>query len=152
MVMEDREKPSLATRIIGALLFIAGSCAALFWFFYQVVILLSTSQSEVVVFNKGSFYMLGVGVGMSVLAFAAVQEGWVGKVLSKKQADILTRIAVVSLALIFITPNLFHYISEAYFSSEGYSVCDEASSQWLFVRDIVYIQDTIECSAKLKEK
>lgn len=150
--MKDREKPSLAIRIIGALLFIAGSCAALFWFFYRVVILVSTSQLEVVVFDKGSFYMLGVGVGMSVLAFTAIQEGWVGKVLSKRQAAILTRIAIVSLALIFIVPNLFHYITDTYFSNEGYSVCEEASSQWLFVRDIVYIQDTIECGAKLKEK
>jgi hypothetical protein len=152
MVMEDREKPSLAIRVIGALLFLVCSCAAFFWFGYRVVILLNTAQSEVVVFDKGSFYMLGVGIGMSVLAFTAVQEGWVGKVLSKAQAAILTKIAIVGIALIFIVPNLFHYIADNYFSNEGYSLCEEASSQWLFVRDIVYIQDTIECSAKLKEK
>ena len=150
--MEDRERPSLVIRIVGALLFIVGSCVALFWFGYRVIILLSVAQSEVIVFEKGSFYMLGVGVGMSVLAFTAVQEGWVGKVLSKKQAVILTRIAIVSIALIFIAPNLFHYIADTYFLNEGYSVCEEASSQWLFVRDIVYIQESIECSAKLTEK
>ncbi len=150
--MEDREKAPLAIRIFAPLVFLFGSIAALFWFFYRLAVLFSGTQSEIVVFDKGSFYMLGVGIGVSVAAFTTVQEGWLGRLLSKKQSTLLTRLAVVSVASLFVAPNLIHYVANGYFSDRGYTVCEEASHQWLFVRDIVYIEQSVECSVNLKEK
>ena len=150
--MEDREKPSWAIRIFAPLLFILGSTAALLWFFYRLIALFSGAQSDIIVFDKGSFYMLGVGIGMLILAIVTVQEGWLGRVLSKKQSTYLTRLAVISLAVLFVVPHFVHYLTDSYLSIRGYSVCEEASHQWLFVRDIVYVQESMECNENLKKK
>ncbi|MFL0796328.1 MAG: hypothetical protein K6L73_02415 [Cellvibrionaceae bacterium] len=107
-------------------------------------------MSEIEVFDKGSFYMLGVGVGMLILAIVTVQEGWLGKPLSKRQLAFLTKSAFVGIALIFTVPHLTHYSANKYFLEQGYKVCDDASHQWLFVRDIVYIKRSIECGSDLK--
>lgn len=150
--MEDREKPSWAIRIFGPLIFILGSLAALSWFFYRAYFIFSRALSEVVVFDKGSFYMLGVGVGMLALAMVAVLEGWLGQTLSKKQSVFLTRLAVAGVILIFTVPHFVQYVADDFLQGRGYSVCEEASHQWLFVRDIVYIQESITCSENLAKK
>lgn len=150
--MEEREKPSWAIRIFGPLIFVFGSVAALLWFFYRAFYLFRGSLSEIVVFDKGSFYMFGVGLGMLVLAFVTVQEGWLNRPLSKKQSVFLTRLAIIGAALIFTVPHIVHYAANSFLEKKGYVVCEEASHQWLFVRDIVYIQETVECSENLKKK
>ncbi|GHU46246.1 hypothetical protein AGMMS50289_19180 [Betaproteobacteria bacterium] len=150
--MEDREKPSLAAIIFCSVLFIAGSLAALLWFFYRLFDVFWGELSEFEVFDKGSFYMLGVGIGMLVLAIDIVQEGWFGKPLSNKQAAYLTKMALIGVALMFTVPHLIHYCADNYLLKRGYSVCEEASHQWRFVRDIAYIQPSVECSADLKDK
>lgn len=149
--MEGREKPSWGIRIFSPLIFISGSIAALLWFFYRILKVFIGTLSEIVVFDKGSFYMLGVGVGMLVLAIVTVQEGWLDRPLSKKQSTYLTKAALIGIALIFTTPHLVHYFANVYLLKQGYSVCEEASHQWLFVRNIAYIQKSIECSEKLKK-
>ncbi len=148
--MEDRVKPSLGVRIFAPLFFILGSLAALLWFFYRLFELFFGHFSEVEVFDKGSFYMLGVGAGMFILAFATVQEGWFDKPLSGQQASYLTKAALISIVLLFLLPHVIHYFADYNLTSNGYTVCQDASHQWLFIRDIVYIKDSIECSVDLK--
>jgi len=150
--MDGREMPSVGVRIFAPIIFIAGALAALLWFFYRAFDVFFGVLSELEVFDKGSFYMLGVGVGILILAIVTVQEGWLGKPLSKKQSAFLTKAAFVGIALMFTAPHLVHYFANDYFLKKGYSVCDEASRQWLFVRNIVYIQSSIECGAELKEE
>jgi len=150
--MESREKPSWGIRIFAPLFFISGAIAALLWFFYRISNIFIGTLSEIVVFDKGSFYMLGVGVGMLILSVVTVQEGWLDKPLSKIQSAYLTKGAFIGIALIFTVPHLVHYFANGYLLKQGYTVCEEASHQWLFVRDIVYIADSIECNASLKMK
>ncbi|GHU46244.1 hypothetical protein AGMMS50289_19170 [Betaproteobacteria bacterium] len=150
--MEDREKPSRGVIIFGPVLFITGSLAALSWFFYRLFDVFFGELSELKVFDKGSFYMLGVGVGMLALAIGTVQEYWFGKPLSNKQAAYFTKMALMSLVLIFTVPHLIHYCADNYLLKRGYSVCEEASRQLRLVRDIAYIQPSIECSADLENK
>ena len=150
--MDNREKPSLGIRIFTPIFFISGSLAALLWFFYRVSEVFFGTLSEIEVFDKGSFYMLGVGVGMLILAVVTVQEGWLDKPLSKKQSAYLTKGALMGIALIFTAPHLVQYFANDYLLKRGYSVCEEASHQWLFVRDIVYVQPSVKCSADIKKK
>ncbi len=150
--MDGREKPSLGVRIFAPLFFISGSLSALLWFFFRVFDMFFGDLSKIEVFDKGSFYMLGVGVGMLILAVVTVQEGWLGKPLSQRQSAYLTKAAFVGIALIFTVPHLAHYSANKYLLGQGYTVCDEAAHQWLFVRDIVYIQPSVACSADLKKK
>lgn len=150
--MDDREKPSLGVRIFAPLFFISGSLSALLWFFFRVFDIFFGSLSKIEVFDKGSFYMLGVGIGILILAIVTVQEGWLGKPLSKRQSAHLTKAAFIAIAFIFTVPHIVHYSANKYLLEKGYAVCDEAAHQWLFVRDIVYIQPPVECSANLKKK
>lgn len=150
--MDDREKPSLGVRIFAPLFFISGSLSALLWFFFRVFNVFFGDLSKIEIFDKGSFYMLGVGVGMLILAVVTVQEGWLGKPLSKRQSAHLTKAAFIGIVLIFTAPHLVHYSANKYLLVQGYTVCDEAEHQWLFVRNIVYIQPSVECSADLKQK
>ena len=148
--MESRERPSLAIRIFTPLIFIIGSAAALFWFFYRTYCLFGRNLTEIVVFDKGSFYMLGVGGGLAVLSFVTIQEGWLNRPLSKSQSKLLTKLAILSIVLVFMLPHIVHYVANNYLQNQGYSVCEKASHRWLFVRDIVYIQDSVTCSENLK--
>ncbi len=134
--MANRDSP-LAIRIFTPIFFILSSLAALYWFFFRTFEIFITPLSPVEVFDKGSFYMLGVGVGLLILAIVTVQEGWLNKELSKKQSSFLTKVAILSVVLIFLTPQLMHYCANKYLAGKGYTVCDEASHQWLFVQDIV---------------
>jgi hypothetical protein len=150
--MEGREKPSLGVRIFAPLFFISGSLSALLWFFFRVFDVFFGALSKIEVFDKGSFYMLGVGVGLLILSIVTVQEGWLGKPLSKRQSTYLTKAAFVGVALIFTVPHLAHYSANKYLFQKGYAICAEAEHQWLFVRNIVYIQPSVACSANLKRK
>lgn len=150
--MDDREKPSLGVRIFAPLFFISGSLLALLWFFFRVFDVFFGVLSKIEVFDKGSFYMLGVGIGLLILSVVTVQEGWLGKPLSKRQSVHLTKAAFIAIALIFTVPHIVHYSANKYLLGKGYMVCDEAAHQWLFVRDIVYIQPSVKCSADLKKK
>ncbi|MBB5210490.1 hypothetical protein [Microbulbifer hydrolyticus] len=107
---------------------------------------------DVLMFDKGAFYLLGVGLGMMALAIVTVQEGWFGRTLSKAQAALLTRLTIVGVALIPIAPNVAHYLADELLRSDGYVVCEPASHQWRFVRDIVYIKPTVECSSSLRDR
>ena len=148
--MDDREKPSWAIRIFGPLLFITGALGALVWFFYRLSSLISGMSEDVVVVDKGSFYMLGVGVGLLALSIAGILETWFWKTLSKKNLAVISRTAIVGVILTFTIPHLIDYASSSALKNEGYSICEEASHQWLFIRDIVYVQDPLMCNKGLR--
>ncbi len=147
--MEDREKPSWAIRVFGPLIFIFISMAAFAWFFYRFFVLITGIGSEVVILEKGSFYMLGVGVGTLALSFAGVLETWLGKTLTQKATSFISKMGITGVVLMFTLPHLIHYIADDYLESNDYSICVAASHQWLFVRDIVYVQESITCSENL---
>jgi len=148
--MEDREKPSWFIRIFGPLIFVLGATSALLWFFYRSFSLFDGISSNIVIFDKGSFYTLGIGVGLMAIAYAGVHETWLQKRLTKKHTSIISKLAISGVLLTFTVPHIFHYASNSYLKKNGYSVCEEATHQWLFVRDIVYITNSITCNANLK--
>jgi len=150
--MKDRERPSWAIRIFGPLPFIFCSVGALLWFVNKFLLLLTGYSSNIVVIEKGAYYMLGVGLGLLALAYICIHEFWGGKPLTNKQSSVLTKIAIASVALTFLVPHLIHYIADDFFLGAKYSVCEAASHQWLFVRDIVYIRETIECTENVMQE
>ncbi len=150
--METRDPPSLLNRIIGPPLFLVGGISATLWFFYRLIFLLQNLSAPIVLFDKGSYYMLGVGIGLLSLGLVAAIEFWGGKPITSKQNFIFSRLAISGVILLFVVPHVAHFAADKYLKRHGYSVCEEASHQWLFVRDIVYIADSIECDASLKKK
>lgn len=150
--METRDPPSLLNRIITPPLLLVSGASAVLWFIYRAIVLYKSLSAPVVLFDKGSYYMLGVGIGLLSLAFVTITEFWGGKPITNKQNRMLTKLAISGVVLLFLVPHIAHFITDKYLEKHGYFVCEEASHQWLFVRDIVYVQPSIECSAGLKKK
>ena len=96
-------------------------------------------------FDKGSFYLLGVGLGMATLAFVVVYEFWFGRPLTEQLTKVCNRLAVLSIVLLLIVPQAVHYLTDNYLLNRGYSVCSEGSSQWLFVSEILYVDNGQAC-------
>lgn len=150
--MERQEKPSLLNRIVTPILFLLGGLSALLWFIYRIYMLVKGSGDNIVLIDKGSYYMLGVGIGMLNLSFVVIWEQWLVKPLTKRVTTIFSRLAVASIIFLLALPHAVHYVAGEYLEDSGYSVCEKASHQWLFVRDIVYIKPSITCSSNLKKK
>jgi len=91
-----------------------------------------------ILINKGVFYLLGVGVALSFLMVDGVYNTLVRRPIPRKLRKIVNVAAFSGLALMLILPQAVHYVSASALDKRGYEVCQSASSQWLFVRDIVY--------------
>lgn len=150
--MEKRDPPSLLNRVIGPPLFLIAGTFAILWFFYSVTFLFQNISAPIVVFDKGSYYLFGAGVGLLSLGVVVAIEFWGGKPITSKQNRIFSRLAISGVILLFVAPHAAHFVADKYLDRHGYTVCEEASHQWLFVRDIVYVQSFIECSSDLKKK
>jgi len=150
--MGDRTHPSVLNRILTPILFLVGGFSALSWFVYSIYMLIKGSADSVVLVDKGSYYMFGVGIGMLDLAFVIIWEQWLVKSLTKKVTNIFSSLAVTSIVLLFVLPYAIHYLADNHLKNKGYTVCEVASQQWLFVRDIVYVRDSVVCNENLKKK
>lgn len=150
--METRDPPSLLNKVMGPPIFLFSGLAALLWFFYRSAFLFQNISEPLILFDKGSYYMLGVGLGLLTLGVVVVIEFWGGKPITAKQNVIFTRLAMSAMVLLFVVPHGVHVLVDRYLTQQGYSVCEEASHQWLFVRDIVYVDKNTQCSSKLVSK
>lgn len=143
--MKDRDPPSLAIRLLGPPLFIVGALATLFWFGSSAVDLLNNLGEKIVKVDKGSFYLFGVGFGLAILSFVLVFELWYGKPLNKKLTRVCAQMSVASIVALLVLPQVLHFAVDKYLISRGFSVCEKASQQWLFVSEIVYVDAADGC-------
>jgi len=148
--MEEREPPSLAVRFAGPLVFIVGGIGALFWFGFSLSTLIISINGELVKFDKGAFYMLGVGLGLATLSFVLVYELWFGKSLTEQLTKVCTRLAFASIALLLLVPQVAHVLTDNYLKNRDFIVCHKASRQWLFVSEVIYVNGNLRCD-KLTE-
>lgn len=150
--MEKGDSPSLIDRIGTPIFLLSLGAGAIIWFVYRVFSLFSNGSSPVVTFDKGSYYMLGIGVGLLALSYMIIREFWLRRPLTDEQTSLFSRIAISGVILAFLFPHIAHFSADKYLKKHGYTVCEEASHQWLFFRDVVYVQSFIECNASLKNK
>ena len=150
--METREPPSLLNRVIGPPLFLIGGVFTSLWFFFRAFVLMQNISAPIVLFDKGSYYMLGAGVSLLTIGFVTAIEFWGGKPVTSKQNTVFSRLAISGVILLLVVPHIAHFSADKYLTKHGYAVCKAASHQWLFVRDIVYIQPSVECRADLKKE
>lgn len=145
--MEDRDKASLPVRIITPFVLILMATGSIVWFFanaYDTSTQL-VSNAVIITFNKGIFYMLGVGMGLATLAFVLVQEYWLDKPLNTKLTKICTKLAITSVAVMLALPQLAHFVTNSHLTNKEYTVCESASHQWLLARRIVYTRNMDTC-------
>jgi hypothetical protein len=147
--MQHTEKPSGLVRYGGTLWFISMSAGALIWFIFDAVRLTEqlSGLTEAISFNKGIFYLPGVGIGLGALSFAAIYQYWLNRPLTEQISRLITKLAVSGLLITFLLPNITHYFINNYLTTHGYEVCQHASHQWLHSRIIVFTSSTEACSA-----
>jgi len=102
-------------------------------------------SNDLVIFNKGAFYLLGVTLGLGVLVFVMVYQGVLKKELTASFSRWFSRIAVFSVLLIVVLPVVSHFLVEPYLLSRDYRVCTEASHTWFYLSEIVYVKNEIAC-------
>jgi hypothetical protein len=144
--LPNPSKPMLYTGLV----FLIGLAVAVLSYFLQSVIELIQafrSLPEIISFDKGAFYMPGVFIGLAVLIFAAVYESVLRKKLSNKIASACTRTGVAAVLIIFVLPMVVHSSVENYLLQKNYSICSEASHQWLHSRTIVFVSSQNVCKS-----
>ena len=143
-------KPSLLNRVLTPTIFLLGGIGAVTWFACSVGMLLLPSESGTVLVEKGSYYMLGVGIGMLDLAFIVIWEQWLVKPVTKSITKIFSWLAIGSVVLLLALPQIIYFVADEHLTSKDYAVCEEASHEWLFVRNIMYVKPPVVCSESLR--
>lgn len=152
--MGNLDKPPALLRYGGFLLFALLALGTLTWFgwsMYQTITQIG-SNASIISFNKGIAYMLGAGIGLSVLTYGILHEVILGRSLSKKVIKNINTGAIISVLTLLIFPQLIHYSVDHVLNGRDYKVCDQASYRWLFYRNIVYVSSTEECETLAASK
>ena len=146
--MGDQTKTVTPGKCLTAILFaLFAICALLAFGYYTFDVSLSLiSKKEVIEFNKGSMYMLGVGLGAGLLVIFMIHE-LRGKKISSSYNNKATKFAMVSIGLIFVSPQLADYIVSTKIKSMDYVFCEEKSYQWLHVQNKVYGANVEACNS-----
>lgn len=100
---------------------------------------------EKIHFNKGSFYLFGVTLGLMDLMWIMVYQGVFKRSLSEKVIKLFSRVAIISLITTFTLPIISHLVINEIAESKGYKICAPAGNTWFYLSEIVYFNTTIIC-------
>jgi len=93
---------------------------------------------ENIEFNKGAFYLYGVGLILLIFVVGIIYTNYLKKNISNHTNKIIVKVVLVCLIVTFLLPQIVHYATANYLENHGYQVCEVRSKQWLHVRTIVY--------------
>jgi hypothetical protein len=138
--MTETENTPLWIRCFAVFCFALGGIVALVWLFISITDLYNQVivNPGVVYFEKGVLYALGAGIFMVVAAFGGIYRGLLKLPHTNKVEKRFTVSLITSIVILFVFPHIFHYFFEHFIVSKGYSICEQASYQWLHYREIVY--------------
>jgi len=136
--------PAKSVTVIVFALFAICSLLAFGYYAFDVTISL-ISKKEIIEFNKGAMYMLGVGLGSGLLVIFMIHE-LTGKTISNSYNKKATKFALVSIGLIFVFPQLADYIVSSKVGKMDYVFCEEKSYRWLHAQNKVYGVNADTCS------
>ena len=142
MVERTVENPAVsrpaAALILAAFAAVAVICIALpVISFFELTTQISGGADSILI-DKGVFYLFGAGCALLFLLIDGIYNTLIRSPIPDNLRK-LARVATLSgLGLVLILPPTVHYLSAYVLEQRGYAVCESASSQWLFVRDIVY--------------
>lgn len=149
--MDKPKKSSFLIQVPTVLLFILIALSALIIFGYFTYVLMSGifTGSDLIIFNKGAMYMLGVGLTSGLLSFFMLYEIFnkeVSASLNKKS----TRPALIFVCSKFVIPQLAGFAVNEYIKSIEYVYCAEESSHWLQNQNLIYANNELTCTKHIK--
>lgn len=98
---------------------------------------------ELVEFYKGSFYLLGIGLGTVTLAAVAVVSQF-----TNRYSGMFNVMLIISVAVMVLFPQLTHLYVSNRLEGEGYEACADKSRRWLHNVRIVYAKTPQACAAE----
>lgn len=137
--MDEQTKmitPAKCATVFAFALFAIGALFAFGYYTFDVSIGL-ISKKDIIEFNKGAMYMLGVGLGAGLLVIFMIYE-LTGREISSSYNKRATKIALISIGLIFLYPQIADYIVSSKVGSMDYIFCEDQSYRWLHVQNKVY--------------
>jgi hypothetical protein len=146
--MEEHTKTVTPAKCVTVIIFaLFAICAFLAFGYYAFDVSISLiSKKEIIEFNKGAMYMLGVGLGAGLLVIFMFHE-LTGKKISNSYNRKATKFALISIGLIFVFPQLADYIVSTKVISMDYVFCKEKSNRWLHLQNKVYGVNVDACSS-----
>lgn len=144
---KQQPNPSKTTLYGGLFVMLLLTITALGYFVYTLADLVKNINDMPlsIAFDKGSFYMPGVVLGLAMLIFAAVYESVFRKEMTALIASRCTRTGIAAVLLMFVLPQLAQYTVDGYLTQRDYISCDEASHQWLHAKTLVYVSEQSVC-------
>lgn len=97
-----------------------------------------SQQAEEITFDKGAYYLFGGGLFFLVLSLGSFISFFIRDELAAIYARSIGIFMLVSLVLVFLLPGVVHRHVDQTMEQGGYSICMAKSSQWLFVKTVVY--------------
>jgi len=152
--MGGEQRPSTLVRFLSVVFFSILTLSSLAWFTVSITGLLSQFllNDPVVEFDKGSMYMLGIGLGLLLLTIGGVIQGLLGKKLTSQKEAVFTRGLAFSLILMIGFPHLTHYVVANYARQRNYSVCSDATYRWLLYSKFYYTNSDMACNELVSKK
>lgn len=152
MIVE--ETPSLLTKLLSLAFFSALTVLSFAWFFYSVLSLISQVNLDgtVIAFDKGSMYMLGIGMALLSLTIGGLIHGVLAKALTPKAETIFKYSVIASIVVMIALPQITHHFIDSYVRNKNYISCNEATYQWLLYSKYYYSDSQINCDKLVQEK
>ena len=128
--------------------------AAFYWFYSSATNLVSQfrSESQVIVFEKGSMLMLGCGLSLLFLTLGGICEGLLGWSLTPKSKFFFANGVILSLIIMFLFPQFAHYCVAQHADKHNYFLCEDAVSVRGRYVKIYYTKNRAACDALVKQK
>jgi len=128
-------------------IFLSGAVASIYGFInsFQRLMVAFENHESVIILEKGRYYLLGVGLGLSCGVFGAFYEKVMNINPSQKIINIVGVFLFSSFVLMLVMPQVIGYFAESRLEERGYRYCSELSRAWLINKDIAYVKDESLC-------
>lgn len=143
--MNKNTKKNITKKYISPLCFLLFGIGALCWFINSLYNLLTGLDKSFVLINQGAYYALGGSIGLLSLSSLLILDQWIKKSVRNYWAILIQKIFLFGFILFFTLPHVIDYFASNYLVENGYSVCEAASRNWLYIHKTVYIHPPQEC-------
>jgi len=142
-------EPSVWYVLAIGVTFFAMGIGSLVFAGYSLSILLTElfGHSQLVNFDKGSFYMFGVGSTLITIVIWGFLSKMYNKKLPEKLSKLFYGVFIASLLLTFALPQIAHMTVNNYLEGQNYQICEDKSHRWLHAVTIVYGKNSA-CNAQ----
>jgi len=152
--LPDKKISLLLAQFFTLLAFFLMTLGSLIYFGFEAVNMLNqlTSRPPSITFERGAYYLLGIGIASGALLFIILLEVWTKVPPSAKATKIFTITAISSIALSLVLPIIAGTIIESYLLDNEYTICDVPSSAWPIYKDVIYTDNPETCSALILKR